>query len=201
MAGTATVTAPSYNAGHNQSNGGANGALSIGSNRGRSYSPHARKILMEDEVLRSPDTAYVFVTGMPPMVLSPIKYYEDRLFGDLNDAALRPTPSIYSWVAAMAGLYFALPVALGLAGEHLPALPSREGRQASPPEAPDPVVRPLLDDIAETPRSPRHAATSRWPSEATCPGCQVTLPAPKAYAGQVLACPDCSTQFVIPRTR
>jgi type IV secretion system protein VirD4 len=202
-AGKTTVTAPSYNDGRSENGGGTNGGMNFGSSRGRTLGPQARDLFAPDEVMRSEDTAYIFITGKPPLIVNPIKYYEDRTFAYLNGSALLPTASLYSWVIALVGLYFAFPVAwdtssslrrLGHASAAAPAAP-----ESATPNAEDPAMQPIDSFIRPMTGSgfPVPPA-SRWPSVAICPRCKARYDL-DGYKGQLLKCEDCSATFRVPK--
>ena len=204
MVGKGTVTVVSRTIGQNENGGGFNAAATSGSNRGRSYSPQARELLSPDELMRS-DAAYAFIKGKPPLALTPVKYYEDRAFSDFNPTPLLPTPSIYSWAIALAGLYFALPIAWA----RMPALPALPRWTASPKSRstrPAPALAGdddgklsnfILDQLARQPAAPA-PALPQWPAEAICPRCEGRFDLPSDYGGQVLQCPDCPATFRVP---
>jgi hypothetical protein len=208
MAGDETINIVSGNEGRSTNGGGFNSGLNFGSSHGYNQSPSKRPLVTADVVMRSPRTAYIFTAGNDPILATPVRYYEDDAFIGVEGNRPLPKLSVPSLAIAALGIFTMLYLGLGLAWD---SLPDRSGRTAyaapgvaavpntAIPRAEDPATQPIDRFVRQTIEGGSSApAAPLWPSEGICPRCKVTLPLPEDYSGQLLTCPDCSTQFKIP---
>jgi type IV secretion system protein VirD4 len=182
MAGQSTIAQSSHQ--HGFSHNGS----SSGSSRGGSISPAHRNLITPDEILSS-QGALVFMRGQRPMMVSPIRYYDDPAF---NTGSRPPRVSGVSITIVVLGLYFAWGFISGL-------LPTRP-RTFSPPNTRKVFTNPgmpqwnlpspSVDTRQSEPRQPE-------PVIAECPKCGQKAQAPVDYSGKLLRCKKCGTDFVL----